>query len=101
MTIEQVLQKQINAVYGDEDGKRAGKVLIPAFLGDFRKVIEKSAPGNIVSEEYMTEDKKMHIVFKGMRTISATGFDIIIVSCICNGRELLTEKLSLFNEIGL
>ena len=97
MTLFEILQKQIDEIYGIHAGKKAGSVLIPAFLTDFRKVLEKSDLGMIVSEEYMTEDKKMHIILKGQRSMGASGYEYIVQSCMCNGTELLTEKVPLFS----
>lgn len=96
MSIQQILQNEINAIYGFNYGNKTGKVLIPAFLGDFRKVMEKEKPGSAISEEYMTEDKKMHLVFTGERRLGAHGFDIIITSCSCNGKELVVAEEPLF-----
>ena len=96
MTIGEILQKQIDKIYGFQAGKKTGSVLIPAFLGDFRKVLEKSDLGVTVSEEYMTEDKKMHLVFSGQRRMGAKGYDYVVQSCTCNGEELIMEEIFLF-----
>ncbi|WP_026529107.1 hypothetical protein [Butyrivibrio sp. VCD2006] len=89
MTIGEILQEQIDKIYGFQVGKSSGSVLIPAFLGDFRNVLDKCDLGVIVSEEYMTEDKKMHLVFKGQRLMGAKGYDYVIQSCLCNGADLI------------
>ena len=81
------------------DGQKTGSVLIPAFLGDYRKVLEEGDLGATISEEYMTEDKKMHLVFKGQRRMGAAGYDYIVQSCLCNGVELLKEEVPLFSAI--
>jgi len=98
MNIHEILQKQIDKIYGI-NGKSTGRVLIPAFLGDFRKVLEQSDLGVMASEEYMTEDKKMHLIFKGQRRMSATGYDFVVTSCVCNGEELISGEVSLFPGI--
>ena len=95
MTIDQLLQNEINKLYGFENGKKTGKVLIPAFLGDFRKVLEKGSAGEIITEEYMTEDKRMHLFLKGMRRFGARGYEFVITSCVCNENELLNTELTL------
>ncbi len=95
MSIQELLQKQIEKIYGI-NGKKTGSVLIPAFLGDFRKVLDGSDLGVTVSEEYMTEDKLMHLVFKGQKRMSPMGYDFVVTSCVCNGEELLSEEVSLF-----
>ncbi len=97
MTIYEVLQKQIEKTYG-MSGRKIGSVLIPAFLGDFKKVLDENDLGATVSEEYMTEDKKMHLVFKGQRRMAATGYEYVVISCVCNGAELLLEEQLLWNR---
>ena len=99
MIIEQCIQNEIDSIYGIEYGKRTGKVLIPAFLGDFRKVLEKNPAGKEVSEEYMTEDRKMHLILKGLKKLGAMGYEPVIVSCICNGKELMTSELPFIPDI--
>jgi hypothetical protein len=44
----------------------------------------------------MTEDKLMHLVFKGQKRMSPMGYDFVVTSCVCNGEELLSEEVSLF-----
>lgn len=100
MKIGQLLQNEIDKIYGKEYGLKTGRVLIPAFLGDFRKVLEKGNVGSVLSEEYMTEDKKMHLIFKGVRRLGAMGYEMVIVSCKCNDRELLTEEVSLKSDLN-
>ena len=93
MTIEQLLQNEINKIYGFEFGKKTGKVLIPAFLGDFRKVLEEGTAGSVISEEYMTEDKKLHLTLRGLRRLGSSGFDLFITSCECNGKEVVNSEI--------
>ncbi len=91
--LEKILQREIDKIYGMEIGKRSGEVLIPAFLGDFRKVLEKSDAGKMVSEEYMTEDKKIHLILKGIRKFGPMGMEMVVASCIFNDSELLTAEV--------
>ncbi len=93
--MEKVLQSEINKIYGIEFGKTTGKVLIPAFLGDFKKVLDKNDAGSVISEEYMTEDKKIHLVLKGMRRFGPTGIEKVVISCLFNERELLTGEVKI------
>ncbi len=99
MTIEELLQDEINKIYGPEVGSKTAKVLIPAFLGDFRKVLEGSDPGVTTSEEYMTEDKNMHLIFKGQRRMTEKGVDFILTSVTCNDSELLSTELSMLPKL--
>ncbi len=98
--MDKILQEEIDKIYGPVQGKNTGRILIPAFLGDFRKVLEGNDLGVTVSEEYMTEDKKMHLIFTGQRRMGAAGFDFVVTSCKCNDKELLTGELSLFPAIA-
>ncbi|SEM10683.1 hypothetical protein SAMN04487770_1265 [Butyrivibrio sp. ob235] len=98
-SIGQCIQNEIDRIYGIEYGKKTGKVLVPAFLGDFRKVLENSIAGDVVSEEYMTEDKKMHLILKGQKRLGAKGYVPFIVSCICNDRELLSSEVLFLEEM--
>ena len=91
--MEKILQKEIDKIYGLELGKRSGQVLIPAFLGDFRKALEKNDAGKLITEEYMTEDKKIHLILKGRRSFGPMGIEMIISSCLFNEAELLTEEV--------
>ncbi len=91
--MEKILQTEINKIYGVESGKTAGKVLIPAFLGDFRKVLDKSDAGREVTEEYMTEDKKIHLILRGQRKFGPMGIEKVVVSCLFNDNEILTNEV--------
>ena len=99
MAIDLILQIEIDKIYGYGTGKKTGSVLIPAFLGDFRRVLEKSESGQIATEEYMTEDKLMHLIFKGQRRLGKTGYELVVTSIICNGKELLSEETMLIPGI--
>ncbi len=91
--LDRLLQEEIDKIYGPIQGKNTGRILIPAFIGDFRKVLEHENPGVTVSEEYMTEDKKMHLVLKGQRRFGSRGFDYIVLSCVGNDVELLKDEM--------
>ena len=98
-SIGQCIQNEIDRIYGIEYGKKIGKVFVPAFFGDFRKVLENTPAGEVVSEEYMTEDKKMHLILKGQRRLGAKGYVPFIVSCIYNDRELLCSEVLFVEEL--
>ncbi len=95
MELNEVLQIEINKIYGMEAGKQSGKVLIPAFINDFRKVLDSKDAGAKVSEEYMTEDKKMHLILTGCRRFGPMGVEKIVTSCKSNGKELLSEEIGI------
>ncbi|MCR5657014.1 MAG: hypothetical protein K6G06_06070 [Butyrivibrio sp.] len=74
------LQNEINMAYGPDRGKQSGLVLIPAFLNDFSKVLDRSDAGKIISEEYMTEDKLLHLILTGKRCFNTKGVEKIVIS---------------------
>ncbi|WP_029318801.1 hypothetical protein [Butyrivibrio sp. AE3004] len=100
MTIDMILQSEIDKIYGIGAGRKTRNVLIPAFLGDFRSVLEKSETAQTVTEEYMTEDKLMHLIFKGQRRIGRAGYELVVTSVICNDRELLSKECMLIPGIS-
>lgn len=85
------LLHEIIGIYGPTVGQGIGSVIIPAFIGDFKKVLENSKKANGISEEYMTEDKKVHLVLKGRKGLGATGVDYFVTDCKLNGKEILPE----------
>ena len=52
------LLHEIMGIYGPNQGQSIGAVIIPAFVSDFKSVVEKSDSMDEVTEEYMTEDKE-------------------------------------------
>lgn len=92
--LRRILLHEIIGVYGPKYGQGIGTVIIPAFLGDFKTVLEKSDSMDEVNEEYMTEDKKVHLVLSGRRIMGARGIDYEITSCNFNDRDVLDEDSS-------
>ena len=92
-SLSDVLQTEIDKVYGPESGEQTGKILIPAFLSDFRNVLSKSDAGKNVTEEYMTEDKRIHLILKGQRRFGAGGMEMWASSCLFNDNELLMDEV--------
>ncbi|MBR4669986.1 MAG: hypothetical protein IKO84_05260 [Butyrivibrio sp.] len=89
--LRKLLLHEIIGIYGPTVGQGIGSVIIPAFIGDFKKVLEESKDNKTVSEEYMTEDKKVHLLLKGKRALGATGMDYLVTYCHLNGRDILAE----------
>ncbi len=87
--LRRILLHEIMGVYGPKYGQGIGTVIIPAFLGDFKEVLEKAQSSDIVSEEYMTEDKKVHLILSGRKSMGAQGFDYVITGCNFNDKEVL------------
>ena len=67
------LLHEIMGIYGPNQGQSIGAVIIPAFVSDFKNVVEKSDCSDEVSEEYMTEDKRIHLVLYGRKTLGKKG----------------------------
>ena len=83
-----MLLHEIIGIYGQTMGQGIGSVIIPAFIGDFKKVLEGTKDYKTVSEEYMTEDKKVHLVLKGKKSIGATGMDCLVTACMINDKNI-------------
>ena len=50
------LEEELKKCYGQEEGMRVYRTIIPGILGDFAKVIRQAPPGSIAREEYRLED---------------------------------------------
>ncbi len=83
------LLHEIMGIYGPNQGMSIGAVIIPAFLSDFQKVMEKTDSFDEVSEEYMTEDKRIHLVLYGRKAMGKKGSDYNITGCEFNERFIL------------
>ena len=59
---------EIMKIYGPNQGQSIGAVIVPAFMGNFKKVLDDTESADEVSEEYMTEDKRIHLILKGRKT---------------------------------
>ena len=91
--LRKILLHEIMGVYGPKYGQGIGTVIIPAFLGDFKSVLEKSGSADEVSEEYMTEDKKVHLILEGRRKLGRKGVRLEITGAVVNDKRLhLTEE---------
>ncbi|MBE5840285.1 hypothetical protein SAMN02910275_00973 [Butyrivibrio sp. INlla18] len=82
------LLHEIMGVYGPNQGQSIGAVIIPAFLGDFKKVLEKTDSFDEVSEEYMTEDKRIHLVLYGRKELGKKSSDFVVTGCDFNEKSL-------------
>ena len=83
------LLHEIMGIYGPGQGMSIGSVIIPAFLSDFQKVIEKTDSYDEISEEYMTEDKKIHLVLYGRKTMEKQGGGYVVTGCEFNNLSIL------------
>ncbi|GEM_PF-3232142 len=84
-----IIQPDVIAVYGIAEGMQVTSVIVPAFVRDFEGVIGKSFVGLTVTEEYMTEDKKLTARFEGVNTTENGKNVRIINAVIINGNKHL------------
>ena len=74
-------------------GQGIGAIIIPAFIGDFKKVLDKAETADEISEEYMTEDRKIHLILEGRKKLGARGVKLEITGAVVNDSRLhLTEE---------
>ena len=91
--LRRLLLHEIVGVYGPLQGQGIGAIIIPAFIGDFKKVLDKAETADEVSEEYMTEDKKIHLILEGRKKLGARGVKLEITGAVVNDSRLhLTEE---------
>lgn len=87
------LLHEVVKVYGPLQGQNIGAIIIPAFIGDFKNVLKKSETYDEIYEEYMTEDKKIHVVLEGRRKLGSKGIKLEVTGCVVND-----ERIHLKNE---
>ena len=88
-----LLLHEIVRVYGPLQGQSIGAIVIPAFIGDFKKVLDSEDSFDEISEEYMTEDKKVHLILEGRRKLGKKGVKLEITGAVVNDNRLhLTEE---------
>ncbi len=82
------LLHEIMGIYGPNQGQSIGAVIIPAFVSDFKSVVEKSEDMDEISEEYMTEDKRIHLVLYGRKKFGKKGVSSYVTDAVFNGKRL-------------
>lgn len=82
------LIKALEPVYGVQDATVRVDVILPAFLQDFFKMIDRAGVNDNVSETYRTEDGKVTLRLEGYRKHSAQGSERVITTVTCNGVPL-------------
>ncbi len=91
--LRKLLLHEIVSVYGPLQGQSIGAIIIPAFIGDFKKVLDSSETMDEIYEEYMTEDKKVHLILEGRKSLAARGVKLEITGAVVNDKRLhLTEE---------
>ncbi len=83
-----LLLHEIVRVYGPLQGQSIGAIIIPAFIGDFKKVLDGADTTDEIYEEYMTEDKKIHLVLEGRKVLGAKGARLEITGAVVNDNRL-------------
>ncbi len=84
---------EVVRTYGPIQGQSIGAIIIPAFIGDFKKVLDNADTFDEVFEEYMTEDKKIHLILEGRRKLGHKGVKLEITGAVVNDNRLhLTEE---------
>ncbi len=86
--LRMALLHAIVGIYGPIQGQSIGAIIIPAFIADFRKVLEASETADEISEEYMTEDKKVHVILEGRKKPGAKGIKLEVTGCTVNDSRL-------------
>ena len=86
--LRRLLLHEIVGVYGPIQGQGIGAIIIPAFIGDFKKVLDNAESADEVSEEYMTEDKKVHLILEGRKRLGAKGIRLEITGAVVNDNRL-------------
>jgi hypothetical protein len=91
--LRRLILHEVVRTYGPIQGQRIGAIIIPAFIGDFKKVLDDADTFDEVSEEYMTEDKKVHLILEGHRKLGRKGVKLEITGAVINDTRLhLTEE---------
>ncbi len=91
--LRKLLLHEVVSLYGPLQGQGIGAIIIPAFIGDFKKVLDGSGYTDDISEEYMTEDKKIHLILEGRKSLGARGPKLEITGAVVNDKRLhLTEE---------
>ena len=74
--------------YGLAGAHKAASVLLPAILGDFRKMLLAAPPHTPVHETYHTDDGKTDIVLTGERLTTEADPLLILRTVSVGGRTL-------------
>lgn len=85
------LLHEIIGIYGPGQGMSIASVIVPAFIGDFQKVVCDSSSFDEVSEEYMTEDKRIHLELFGRKRIGKGADDFVITRCVFNDKVIVSD----------
>ena len=91
--LRKLLLHEVVSLYGPLQGQSIGAIIIPAFIGDFKKVLDGADTTDEIFEEYMTEDKKVHLILESRKSLGAKGPKLEITGAVVNDRRLhLTQE---------
>ncbi|RKM57568.1 hypothetical protein D6855_13560 [Butyrivibrio sp. CB08] len=91
--LRKLLLHEVVSLYGPLQGQSIGAIIIPAFIGDFKKVLDSAESSDEIFEEYMTEDKKVHLILEGRKSLGARGPKLEITGAVVNDKRLhLTQE---------
>lgn len=60
-------RRAFQAVYGEKKGAAVCAAVLPGVMGDFRKMLERAAPGELIRETYRTDDRRTDVRLEGRR----------------------------------
>ncbi len=90
--LRRLLLHEVCSVYGPLQGQSIGAIIIPAFIGDFKKVLDSSDSMDEITEEYMTEDRKVHLILEGRKRLGARGVKLEITGAVVNDKKLQLKE---------
>ena len=64
---ESSLKEQLIKHYGSKEGMRIYLAIVPGILSDFKKMLNKAAPGEQVKETYRFEDENAGVEVTGSK----------------------------------
>ena len=85
------VEKELNAIYGGAKAKQVSAVLMPAFIGDFKKMLSQSEDNTEVTEEYRTEDRLVYIKLIGKKIRISGSEKHMLTGVSVNGQSIPIE----------
>jgi len=86
--------------YGVKRAGKAAPVLVNAIFGDFRKMLDKAATGELIKEKYHTEDKKTFLLVEGEKLV-LEGKTLYVVRQLHIGEQSINFSNVVAGETGL
>ena len=86
-------RRAFQTVYGEKKGAAVCAAVLPGVMRDFRGMLERAAPGELVRETYRTDDGRSDVRLEGRRT--ASGLSITRLEIGGAAVELGTDELKI------